>query len=290
MRQFILGKNVAYPTAAVTDLSKLAAGAIGFFTSEGGDLVVDTDGSKIKKEGMLILGRANSDGGPVVLPIFKNKFSWTKSVYSAATKFKSSVTAPAGDKIGDYSLIIVKKGTKFNERNKWTATVHNTDVTTEATALANKLAAQINLNTSSHGCKATVNEAKVTVEAIEAGVDFALVPADLLTGFTVSDKATGFRAMNDASYVADLAAKAAADAGFEYTFMDDVHYMYPNYPLDPLKGSQAADTGFIVYTLKFAEPRNVRPVDDVVNQIIQVAFPTGTTVTTFETVLAALVS
>lgn len=291
MRQFILGKNVAYPSkTTVTDLSKLAAGAIGFFANESGKLVVDDDGSKIKKEGMLVLGRATADGGPVVIPIYKNKFSFVKSVYAAATTFKVEVAIPAGDKIGDYSIIVAKKGVKFNERNKWTATVHVTDITTSADALATALAKQINNNTVSSGVKAVAGTAKVTIQATTSGVDYAIVPADLLTGATVTSSAIGFPAMNSAEYIADLAAKAAADAGIEYTYRDDVNYLYPNYPLDPLKGSQSADTGFIVYTLKFAEPREVRPVDEVINQIVQVAFPTGTTVTTFETVLTALAS
>lgn len=291
MRQFILGKNVAYPSkSTVTDLSKLAAGAVGFFANESGKLVVDDDGSKIKKEGMLVLGRATADGGPVVIPIYKNKFSFVKSVYAAATTFKVEAAIPAGDKIGDYSIIVAKKGVKFNERNKWTATVHVTDITTSADALATALAKQINNNTVSSGVKAVAGTAKVTIQATTSGVDYAIVPADLLTGVTVTSSAIGFPAMNSAEYIADLAAKAAADAGIEYTYRDDVNYLYPNYPLDPLKGAQSADTGFIVYTLKFAEPREVRPVDEVINQIVQVAFPTGTTVTTFETVLAALAS
>lgn len=291
MRQFILGKNVAYPSkTTVTDLSKLAAGAVGFFANDSGKLVVDDDGSKIKKEGMLVLGRATADGGPVVIPIYKNKFSFVKSVYSAATTFKVEVAIPAGDKIGDYSIIVAKKGVKFNERNKWTATVHITDITTSADVLATALAKQINNNTVSSGVKAVAGTAKITIEAATSGVDYAIIPADLLTGATVTNSAIGFPAMNSAEYIADLAAKAAADAGIEYTYRDDVSYLYPNYPLDPLKGSQSADTGFIVYTLKFAEPREVRPVDEVVNQIVQVAFPTGTTVTTFETVLTALAS
>ena len=82
---------------------------------------------------------------------------------------------------------------------------------------------------------------------------------------------------------------AAADAGFNDTYQSDVSLLYPNFPLNPLKQADAADTGFTIFTLRFAEPRDVKTRDEVVNQIVQVAFPTGSAaITTFETVCEAL--
>ena len=86
-----------------------------------------------------------------------------------------------------------------------------------------------------------------------------------------------------------MAEKAAADAGFEYTYRDAYYYLYPDYPLNPLKSADAKDTGFTIFTLRFAEPRDVKTRDEVVNQIIQVAYPTdAAAITTFETVCNAL--
>ena len=46
--------------------------------------------------------------------------------------------------------------------------------------------------------------------------------------------------------------------------------MRPHYPLNPLEVSDAADKGFTIFTLSFAEPRDVKTRDEVINQIVQV--------------------
>lgn len=287
MRQFILAGNVAYPTQATLDA--VAAGAVGFYYNNNGQLAVDNDGTHIVKEGMLVLGRAAEDGGPVVLPVFKNNFSYVKGAYQAATKFKATIQIAAPTRIGEYSLIVVKKGMLFNYRNKWTATVLVTDVTMSAADLAQALADQINNNTVGHGCTASVSTDTITVDANESGVDYDVVGADYLLGQKVTIATAGIPAYGDAAYVADLADKAAADAGFEYTFYTWTRNLYPNYPLNPLRAADAADKGYTIFTLRFAEPRDVKTRDEVVNQIIQVAFPTGAAgITTFETVCKKL--
>lgn len=287
MRQFILAGNVAYPTQAT--LEAVAAGAVGFYYNNNGQLAVDNDGTHIVKEGMLVLGRAAADGGPVVLPVFKNNFSYVKGAYQAATKFKATIKLAAPTRIGEYSLIVVKKGMQFNYRNKWTATVLVTDVTMAAADLAQALADQINNNTAGHGCTASVSADTITVDANESGVDYDVVGADYLMGQEVTIAAAGIPAYGDAAYVADLADKAAADAGFEYTFYTWTRNLYPNYPLNPLRSADAVDKGYTIFTLRFAEPRDVKTRDEVVNQIIQVAFPTGAAgIATFETVCKKL--
>lgn len=287
MRQLILAGNVAYPTAATLDT--IPAGACGFYYNNAGQLAVDNDGSHITSEGMLVLGRAADDGGPVVLPIFKNNFSYVKGEYQAATTFKATVVIEAPTKIGEYSLIIVKKGMQFNYRNKWTATVLVSDVTMTAAELAQALANQINNNTAGHGCIASVSTATITITAQEKGKDYDVVGADWLMGQAVTIAATGIPAYGDAAYVTDLANKAAADAGFEYTFYTWTRNLYPNYPLNPLRAADAEDKGYTIFTLRFAEPRDVKTRDEVVNQIIQVAFPTGAAgIAAFETACKAL--
>lgn len=286
MRQFLLCGNVAYTTA--TQLDNVANGAVGFFYNNNGQLAVTNTGAEITKEAMLVLGRSGN-AGPVVLPIFKNNFSYVKGEYTAATTFKAETTIAAPTQVGNYSIIVAKKGVKFNERNKWTAMVHIKDVSTTANTLAQKLADAINANSVGSGVSASVDAAKITITATEAGVDYEIIGADLLTNQAVTVSVSGIPAYGDASYVQDLANKAAADAGFEYTYRDDVNYLYPYYPLNPLAQANTTDTGFTIFTLRFAEPRDVKTRDEVVNQIIQVAFPTGaTSITTFETVLKAL--
>ena len=287
MRQFLLGAKVAYATG--TDLSNVADGAIGFFYNKDGAPTVTATGKEITSEAMIVLGRPADKGGPVVLPFFKNNFSYVKGVYEAATKFSAEVTIPAPTKIGDYSLIVVLKGVKFNERNKWTAMVHVRDVTMTANTLAAKIAEQINNMTAGSGVTATAAAAKITITATKEGVDYEILGADELFGLDVTVSAQGLPAYGSAKYIQDLAEKAAADAGFEYTYRDAYYYLYPNYPLNPLAQPDTTDAGYTIFTLRFAEPRDVKTRDEVVNQIVQVAFPTGAVVIAiFETVCKAL--
>lgn len=288
MRQFILGAKVAYATG--TDLSKVPDGAVGFFYNKDGVPTVTATGKEITSEAMIVLGRSAEKGGPVVLPFFKNNFSYVKGDYTAATKFSATLSITTPIKAGDSSIIIVKKGAKFNERNKWTATVHIDNAGIDVVSFIPIINNQINNMTVASGVIATQTSSNViTITAVEAGIDYEIIAADELSGNKTTVKTQGIPAYGDAKYVQDLAEKAAADAGFEYTYSEDCHYLYPNYPLNPLKQSDAADTGFTIFTLRFAEPRDVKTRDEVVNQIIQVAFPTETpAIATFETVCKAL--
>lgn len=288
MRQFLLAGKVAYADDATKDLTQVAEGAIGVFYNVDGEVTLDKTGQNVKNEAMLVLGRSAENGGPVVLPIFKNNFSFVKGEYTPAEFFTAEVEVPEPTKIGDYSLIVVLKGTKFNERNKWTAMVHVKDVNIDAATLAAKLVEQIN-NNPGHGVTASADGAKITIEANKAGVDYNILGADELFGVAVNVTAAGEPAYGDAEYVKDLAEKAAADAGFEYTYRDANYYMYPKFGVSPLAQPNAADAGYTIFTLRFAEPRDVKTRDEVVNQIVQVAFPTDApAIATFETVCNGL--
>lgn len=283
MRQFILGGKVAYPTQT-NDLTKVAEGAVGIYYLKDGVPTPATKGNEFTKEAMIVLGRPVDKGGPVILPLFNNNFSYIKGEYQDASKFVATITIPAPKTVGDYSIIVALKGVKFNERNKWTGMVHVKDTTMTAAVLAQKLADAINNNIGSD-VTATVSTATITIAANKIGVDYAVIGADLLFDVNPTVTTQGLPAYGDAKYVQDLAEKAAADSGFEYTYRDAYYYLYPDYPLNPLKAADAADTGFTIFTLRFAEPRDVKTRDEAVNQIVQVAFPTGATgIATFETV------
>lgn len=287
MRQFILGAKVDYATS--TDLSKVPDGAVGFFYNKDGVPTVTDTGKEITSEAMIVLGRSAEKGGPVVLPFFKNNFSYVKGNYTAATKFSAKFNIVNPTKTGDYSIIIVRKGAKFNERNKWTVMVNVSDVTVSDYLINNIIEQTNNMTVASGVVAIRTSNNEITITSVEAGVDYEIIGADGLSGLRITVTTQGIPAYGDAKYVQDLAEKAAADAGFEYTYSEDCHYLYPNYPLTLLKQSNAADTGFTIFTLRFAEPRDVKTRDEVVNQIIQVAFPTATpAIATFETVCKAL--
>ena len=286
MRQFILGGNVAGLTSGEFDKSKFEAdaGKIGVGYYKEGVATFD-NGSKIKEEGFIALIRKEEDGGPVVLPLYKNHFTYVKGEYEAATTFEATLTIPepkAMDK--DFTVIAVKKGVKFNERNKWTAQVHlRGDETAEK--IAEKIVAYYmdENDNPRYGIKCEASGADLTFTSELPGVDWEIIPADDLIGLDVTVNEIGFEAYGDAKYVKDLANKAAADVGFEYTYQEPSVYLYPKYPINPLASQDAQDTGFTIFTLRFAEPRKVKTVDDVVHQIVQVAFPTGSAgISTFE--------
>lgn len=282
MRQFLLGKSVAYPTA----LTSLAVGQLAFVALVSGVETLDSDGTKIKDKGYIYLGKSDAKGGKLVVPIYKNNFSYSKMVYDASTQYTGNFTITDVVAGSDYTVVIVKKGVGFNERNKWTATVRAKSGDTAET-IAKALAAQITANVGA-GVTATPSDDKVTVTAKEKGVDYELTLGDDLFGLAVSQTHVT-AAVADAKYITDLAIKAAADAGIEYTYKEASEYLYPDFPLNPLAQDDATDAGFTVYTIRFAEPREMKTVDQSINQIVQIAVPTSTgAISTIDTILAAL--
>lgn len=271
MRQFILAKSVA--TELVNNASLLGNGAVGIVYDNNGVLTLASTGAEVTKEASLVLGRSAELGGPVVLPLYKNAFSFVRGDYAGSAQFKATYTVPAPTYVGDYSIIVALKGVDFNVRNKWTASVHVTDTSITAADLAAKLAKAIENNSESSGVTATAEGDVITITANKNGVDYEIKGADALFGVDATANVVGLVAYGDAAYVKDLADKAAADAGFAYTYRDANVDMYPNHPLNPLAQPDAADTGFDIFTLRFAEPRKVKTTDEVVYQIIQVAFP-----------------
>lgn len=282
MRQFLLGKSVAYPTA----LTSLAVGQIAFVALVSGVETLDSDGTKIKNKGYIYLGKSDAKGGKLVVPIYKNNFSYSKMVYAASTQYTGNFTIADVVAGSDYTVVVVKKGVGFNERNKWTATVRAKAADTVDT-IAAALASQITANVGA-GVTAAASAGKVTVTAKEKGVDYELTLGDDLFGTAVTQiHATA--AVADAKYITDLAIKAAADAGIEYTYQDAGELIYPDFPFNPLAQDDSTDTGFTVYTIRFAEPREMKTVDQSINQIVQIAVPTGTAaIATIDKILAAL--
>lgn len=282
MRQFLLGKSVAYPTA----LTSLAVGQLAFVALVSGVETLDSDGTKIKNKGYIYLGKSDAKGGKLVVPIYKNNFSYSKMVYAASTQYTGDFTIADVVAGSDYTVVVVKKGVGFNERNKWTATVRAKAADTVDT-IAAALASQITANVGA-GVTAAASAGKVTVTAKEKGVDYELTLGDDLFGTAVT-QTHATAAVADAKYITDLAIKAAADAGIEYTYQDAGELIYPDFPLNPLAQDDSADAGFTVYTIRFAEPREMKTVDQSINQIVQIAVPTGTAaIATIDKILAAL--
>lgn len=290
MRNFILAANAAYPAAV--PLTTAGQVSISYLANGVETLVKDAEtAGKIKDRGMITWKNPNAELGQIVFPFYRKDLTYSVSTYVAATTFSANFTIASVEASSDYTVIIVKNGVKFNERNKWTSTIHAGKNDTPKT-VADKIAAHINANTVGSGVSAVSDDStagKIIITAKKAGQPYTIVLADKLQGLAVATTAAGLPAINDAAAIKDMANKAAADAGFEYTY-DEFAGLYPAYPLNPLAQPDKADTGFTVYTIRFAEPRDMKTRDEVVHQIIQIAYPTDSAaIATLKTILDALV-
>ena len=284
MRQFILAKTFQATTA---NLDALGDGAVGVYDLSTGVPKQLTYSSSvvtnaIKSVGCLAVGTAK---GTVTIPLHANKFSFVEGAYTTGATFSQKITIVKRGTVGDYTVIVAKKGQPCNERYKWTASYHVFDPDMTADDIAASLAKEINASCAGAGVKATVATNTIVVSGTEAGVDYSIVLADNANLSTLSALTTGKKAMFDAEAIKDMYMKAAADAGVEYTYQDGTSLIYPNYPL---RQDAAMSAGYKVITLKFAEPRAVGTTDEVVNQIVQVAFPSTVDTAAFKAVLGAI--
>ena len=286
MRQFLLTKGTY---ASGNDMSAIAEGAIGFYYNNNGVPTLDNDGTHVKKgEAMIVLGRSAANGGNVVIPFYNKNFSWNKMTHQASTKFNASITIPAITELGEYTIIICKKGVQFNERNKWTSSYNVKSLNDTPDDVAAAIEKGIKNFAHNLGISSSVSGATISITGLNDAVDFEILGADNLFGLTIT-QTHATKGYADAAWISDLADKACADAGIEYTYRPEYIYLYENYPLNPLAQQNTTDPGYIVYTIRFAEPRRTKTTDEVVNQIVQIAMPkTADAATTIETVLGGI--
>lgn len=283
MRQFVLGTSTSsVVTGAIDDFSAIQAGKFALVKTETESTgkykgLAAGDIASAGKRFQLVMGRDNES--PVVIPIYNNHFSAVVMKYAAATQFSVEITVPTPAYVGEYTVIIAKKGVQFNERNKFTSSVYVKDTTSMTDAqLALKLAAAINANSVASEVSAAVGENNdaniITITASKYGVDYEVLVADSLSesGAVVGTPTVGSPAMADEDMIKDMANKAAADAGFNDTYLDGAALLYPAYPIDRSTKVLGAN-GFDVLTLRFAEPREMKTRDEVVHQIVQIAVP-----------------
>lgn len=227
--------------------------------------------------------------GPVI-PIGTVDASYTKSVYRAATNFFAQFELPSSIGIGTYSFIIVRKGAKFNERNKWTVSVYVKDNSMTTEKLVTEFVTQFTQYKDKLGMAVVPAGTTGLKFMANSGVDFEIKGADELMGIKPDEETftNGLPAINDAAYIKDLADKAAADRGYEYTYQEANSYMYPNYSLNELKNLDPENKGFTVYTLKFAEKRETKTTDTAIKQIVQLAVPSDINLSTLESSLDEL--
>ena len=286
MRQFLLTKGTY---ASGNDMSAIAEGAIGFYYNNNGAPTLDNDGTHVKKgEAMIVLGRSAANGGNVVIPFYNKNFSWNKMTHQASTKFNASIKIPSITELGEYTIIICKKGVQFNERNKWTSSYNVKSLNDTPDDVAAAIEKGIKNFAHNLGISSSVSGDTISITGLNDAVDFEILGADNLFGLTIT-QTHATKGYADAAWISDLADKACADAGIEYTYRPEYIYLYENYPLNPLAQQNTTDPGYIVYTIRFAEPRRTKTTDEVVNQIVQIAMPkTAAAATTIETILGGI--
>ena len=277
MKQLIIGKNVDYASSANGfDLTTVPEGAIAIFTPSDGK-VVSTDITKVAENVAIACGRGENKM-PIFFPEVDVKtLSIEKGEYQAGKTFTATITVPTTTKGEDYTVIVAKVGTVFNERNKWSFNaVAKSDT---AADVASAIEEAINANKENLGVTAKATGGKIVITATTAGPDFEVLGADGLMGVAVTDVTHGQKAMLDKAFVQDLASRCAAGKGFNDTYRDG-DSIYPGYP-------EVVDADkYVMYTLRFAVPRvAAKQRDEVVYQRVHIVVPVGAAcITTLDTI------
>ena len=287
MKQILVGGNVDYPTTPTNgyDLTSLTKGAIAAFKlNDTVDLIDGT--APIDKNFQLVLGRG-SNVAPFIIPeIDVKSLSVVKSTYSAGNPFSAAFVCPghttAVDTPTSYTFVLIKRGTVFNERNKWTFDV---TVAPKKTMTAKDMCKNfyniIDAEIENIGLTNVYKNDDGTLTITSATNDFDIQFVNSLNislteiSGTTSISAGKIKhyspAINDKAYVKDLVQRCVAGKGIKY-LGEDGKEIYPGYP-----ESVDADS-YVIYTLRFAVPRvAAKQRDEVVYQTVHLAIPTAKT-------------
>lgn len=275
MKQLFISKKVAYATdtAKSTDITTVPEGTVAMFSLADGSLLTKAPTSNFS----IVVGKA-SGKAPYMFPeVDVKSLQVSKSEYQAGNTFTAKITVPTTEKGKVYTVIVVKKGTVFNERSNWSFTSMAKNAT--AANVAKDITSQINNNKEQLGVSASYVGGTITITALEEGKNFEVVGADELTGVAPTNVTYGKKAMLDKAYIKDLASRCAAGKGFNDTYQDG-ESIYPGYP------ESVDEDSYTLYTLRFAVPRVASKTrDEVVSQLVHIAVPTGAaSITTLDTI------
>lgn len=287
MRQFFIASASSMKTSgAIEALTDLNDGQLAFALSGGETKITALSSASAEltanKRFQLLLGAKDVENQMrhVVIPIYAHHLSYSHMTYVAPKTFSAKITVNDPYIVGNYTVIVVKKGVPFNERNKWSIDVYvrYTEII-DGAGLAAKIAEAINKKGeygNEIGVTASVgglSNNEITITAVKSGVDYEVKLADNLlanlSSVTVLQNAEA--AIADTAMIIDMANKAIADAGINDTYQEASEFMHPRYPIT--NGSAALAAEYDVITIRFAEPREMKTRDDIVHQIVQIAFP-----------------
>lgn len=278
MKQLFISQKKAYATSAAksTDLTTVPEGTIALFDLATGALL--TNAAKATGNFSIVVGRG-ANKMPLMFPEVDLKtLEVTKATYQAGATFTAKITVPTPEKGANYTVIVTKKGTVFNERNNWTFTTVATSTT--AADVAKQITAQINGNKYQLGVSASYSGGAITITALEAGKDYEVLGADGLIGVAPTEVTHGKKAKLDKADIKDLASRCAAGKGFNDTYASG-DSIYPGYP------EVVDEDQYVLYTLRFAVPRvSAKQRDEIVYQIVHLAVPVeSTSIATLDVIL-----
>ena len=274
MKQFILANTVV---AKIPSAGKV--------TTDGQVVITNTTGSDFMQ---ITVGH-----GDMVVPdtflVYKKDLRWEKTSYAEGTTFVGTITCGfTSGKFNETHIVISKLGAVFNERNVWTASGQGDS----ASAVATKLAANINMATATHGLTATASGAVITLKAAAGDfTDYKIVGKntviDLTTNQSTESDATvavttkGKPGVGDKTDILNRLHACIGDKGLGYTnveaMLDTTNFYLP---------AVANDLKCNIYTLSFYNPRYDHRIDEALFQKIHIAIPTTASATVLETALA----
>lgn len=266
MKQFIFAKTI---------VSQVPSG--GAVTTDGQLVVTNTTGADFLQ---LTVGRGAMNV-PDTFVVYKKNMHWSKTAYRGGIAFTAEITCGfTSGKINETYVVISKQGAVFNERNVWTASGQGSS----ATAIAKKLADNINKSTATHGLTATVSGSKVTLNVANNNFEsYSIVANDVVidpvtnaiteSASTVS-LTSARKPIGDEAYVKNLAHQCIGDKGIGYTYNDVFAKNTDNVYVDNLNVPSA---GCDIITIKCYNPRFDHRIDEPLVQTIHVAVPTGNT-------------
>lgn len=284
MKQLLIVKKSAalnggksYPT----DLSSMAAGAIGFF-EVGGSAWLSAPATK---NFGIALGRGANSPAFIIPEVDIDTLEIIETLPTPGVNYSASITIPSPAAGKTYTLVLVKLGTGINgERNKWSQSVSiPSGGSSTANAVAKKLRDGFQAMVDAGSINVTVggSSAAVTITGNDTNEKWKLVASDDLYGTSITENpAMTTPAIGDKAYIEKLAQACAGNKSFLHTDLESQH-IYPGYPeavedLTPnTSGAGGASTeGYGIITLRFATGRAAgKQTDERIWQYVHIAMP-----------------
>lgn len=276
MKQLLIVTNPTLATSAPTD------GQLGIYTPDDGKYI-STVGDK---DFVLALGRKDSNA--IAIPVDASHLKVSSSAeqkdansgtnpnkYAPAT-FVGKVNLPADELVSnglDFTVVLTKLGTHFNERNKWSVTVKGSEKIDTQDKLGNELKKQLTqkFDEAQFGLTVAYASGVLTISA-KAGdyTEWEVSAGDDLYSIATVENTRAAAPTCDAAYVRQLASMCSQNRGFDNTYADGVS-IYPGYPINIPEGK------YTIITLRFSNNRKYgRQLNtETVNQLVHIAVLTA---------------